>query len=116
MLKGKKYMDNQVCITESDNGKTFRLKLREVLQILLREPRLSGYRWRVIEPGSDVGELEEQTGEAPNVDKQGAEQFREWFFRPRSTGKTNLRFKLSRSWEPEEAATFFDVAVEIASN
>lgn len=84
-------------ITERDHGRSFDVKVRDVITVRLKENPTTGYRWSVqIAHG-----LEQTSDNFEASDAIGSEGVRVFKFRTISVGSSDLRLKKLREWEGE---------------
>jgi predicted secreted protein len=98
---------------EAANGQTVKLRLGDVLQLQLHEPRTSGFRWNVEDDSKALGHLKElkSPSEAP---LPGALGYRRWQFTVERTGSSVLRFRLQRPWEAPNSGRVFELTISVA--
>ena len=100
-------------LDEAANGQTISLQRGDTFELKLKEPRTSGYRWKVEEAGKAVGRLQELETQS-EASHPGASAPRRWQFTAERTGSSFLRLRLQRSWEPAGSGRLFDLTVNVA--
>ncbi|MDP1990850.1 MAG: protease inhibitor I42 family protein [Syntrophales bacterium] len=106
----------ETVLTESDCGKTVRLKPQEEAIVTLPSNPTTGYGWEMVDQGVDAAVVvvskvfRTSTGASGRVGAGGLEHFR---LRLRNAGRFTVTFVYRRSWEKEkEPERIFRITLE----
>ena len=91
-------------LTQSDNGKSIRIRVGNLVVIQLRENPTTGYQWTFNQSNEQVltfQGIEYTPSAATGVGGGGQRVFR---FKGEQAGTTELDFKLWRQWQGEQSA------------
>lgn len=95
---------SEIAIVQSDRGKTFELSQNDVISIRLDENPSTGYQWEVEAFEPQIVELQNSDYTRATGTGIGAGGIRTFTFQARSPGTVEIRLKLRRAWESEDAA------------
>ena len=91
--------------SEDADGSAIALRVHDDFEVSLRESRMGGYKWKLVESGVPVLKCEELPAEAFNPAVAGGGN-RSWRFTAEQPGSTQLRLLHQRSWESQPAREF----------
>lgn len=92
-------------LSESDNGRTIDLQLNDELELSLRESRLSGFQWSILQSGEP--QLSHTAIAVPvNTAQLGESNMRKWQFIAKEAGTTHVQLRHARSWQPSSGSDF----------
>jgi len=97
-------------VDETANGNEVRMKVGEMLEVVLAETRATGYRWKVASDGAPVCRLERDRFEAPSA-TPGAPARHTWTFTAVQAGAATIELAYARSFGSAEAARRFTLRV-----
>jgi len=92
-------------VNESMNGSAIEIQLGGELDLSLSENSTTGYRWSMLDPGTPVLQLEQETREPPTT-RPGAGTARRWRFRAVARGAADVRLRHGRSWGDDAKKDF----------
>ena len=102
-------------IGEEANGRTIDLTVGEMLELVLPENRVTGFRWELTAPVTPLVTVERNDFEAPNG-PPGRPGNHTWVVRAVEPGKARVELAYRRSWEGDRpAARSFSLVVRIAA-
>lgn len=101
-------------LTDDDNGRVLQLQVGDQLQLTLRESRMSGYRWSLLESGEPSLEHAE-TGTQSNPGIIGQPNLRGWQFTAKQAGLARVVLRQARSWEPPSSGSEFSLSAKISA-
>jgi predicted secreted protein len=104
----------QQALTEADNGRSLRLQIDDELELQLKEARMGGYQWTLLQGGEPELQAEEIKSE-PASASLGERRARAWHFVAKQPGATRVRLRHRRPWEAETAGREFSLAVEVVA-
>ncbi|HEY7352807.1 MAG TPA: protease inhibitor I42 family protein [Terriglobales bacterium] len=85
--------------SEDANGNTVELEIGKNFEISLRESRMGGYKWKLVDNGEPILRNEEVGGGSSDTSVPGGRSSRNWRFTGQEAGSTQLRLQHQRSWE-----------------
>src|SRR5689334_14785371 len=100
-----------ISLNEQDNNRSIAVQTGDQLLLTLRENASTGFRWRLDPYDENVLSLESNAFSPPSTSQVGASGNRLISFRAIAPGRTVIRLRNLRSWEPPEK-----VAAEFAVN
>jgi len=99
-------------LTQADNGRTIELHVGDQFKLSLRESRMAGYRWNVVEKGEPVLTSVE-TKEQPRAPALGEPKMRAWQFMAEKTGSAHVYLQHRRPWETAGSGEDFWLNVSV---
>src|SRR3954468_19695823 len=102
-------------VTESQNGKSIKIPVGEVVEIHLSDNPTTGYRWSPADLGDAILSLQDSTYHQTNA-AVGSGGKASWTLRAKAAGHAQLKFKHWRPWEGDPSIIDrFSLAVEVTS-
>lgn len=101
-------------LSEADNGRILEVHVKDDLDLALRESRMSGYQWSVVESGEPFLSYEE-IGTQSKPTRVGEPSTRAWRFTARQAGLARVTLRHARSWEPASSGSEFSLSVKISA-
>lgn len=94
-----------------ENGEINTAKVGDIVQINLDQNASTGYEWKTTVP--DGLQFEDKTVVTPQDALTGSPSKAIWTFKVLKTGKYELKFDYSRSWETQEPAKSANYVIEV---
>ena len=94
-----------------DNGRTVSVTTQTVFSIELEENPTTGYRWSVPQFDGKYLELESDQFSPATGTGVGGGGIRQFSFRVKTPGKSNVRLVRARSWEKDSQGPEFEITV-----
>ncbi len=94
----------EILVSSSDKGRMFEAKQGDVIVIRLDENITTGYSWEsgvIDSPFVEASPSEYTSAAGTAMGRGGTRTFR---FQAKSSGSGQIRLRLRRPWEPEDAA------------
>jgi len=100
-------------LTQSDNGRSIELHVGDQFQLSLRESRMAGYRWNMVEKGEPVlTSVETEVHSRPPA--LGEPRMRAWQFKAEKPGSVRIHLQHRRPWEAAGSGDDFSLNVSVA--
>jgi predicted secreted protein len=101
-------------LTQADNGRSIELHVGDQFQLSLRESRMAGYRWNMVEKGEPVLTSNE-TEVHSRPPSFGGPGMRAWTFTAEKPGSVRIYLQHRRPWEAAGSGDDFSLHVSVAS-
>lgn len=101
-------------LTQADNGRSIELHVGDQITLSLRESRMAGYRWNVLEKGEPVLTSVE-TEEHSRPPALGQPRMRAWQFTAEKPGAGRIYMQHRRPWEAAGSGDDFLLNVSVVS-
>ena len=99
-------------LTQADNGRSIELHVGDRFQLSLRESRMGGYRWNMVEKGEPVlGSNETEVHSRPPA--LGEPRMRAWTFTAEEPGSVRIYLQHRRPWEAAGSGEDFSLNVSV---
>ena len=99
-------------LTQADNGRSIELHVGDRFELSLRESRMGGYRWNVVEKGEPVLTSVE-TKEHSRAPALGEPRMRVWQFTAEKPGSAHIYLQHRRPWETAGSGDDFSLNVSV---
>lgn len=101
-------------LSQADNGRSIELHVGDQFQLSLRESRMAGYRWNMVEKGEPVvTSVETEVHSEPPA--LGAPRMRAWQFTAEKPGAARIYMQHRRPWEAAGSGDDFLLNVSVVS-
>lgn len=100
-------------VDERAHDSALRLRVQELLELVLAETPTTGHRWQLVASGEPVCRLEEDDFVAPSAAAPGAPGRHRWAFRAVAPGESAIELHYARAFEPGPPARRFRVSVVV---
>jgi len=101
-------------LTEADNGHSIELHVGDQFSLSLRESRMGGYRWTLVENGEPVLTSREEKVES-RPSRVGEKNIRAWRFTAEKPGSASIQLQHRRPWEQAGSGDDFSLSVTVLS-
>lgn len=100
-------------VDERVHDSELRLRVQELLDLVLPEAPTTGYGWVLVASGEPVCRLEEDDFVPPSTTAPGASGRHRWTFRAIREGRTAIELHYARAFETTPPARLFRVRVAV---
>jgi inhibitor of cysteine peptidase len=105
---------SEIAIVRGDRGKTFEVSQGDVISLRLEENPTTGYQWEIDALDEQVVDLQDSNYLMIPGMGVGGGGMRTFTFKARSPGTAQVRLKLRREWESNDAAIDrFEVTLQV---
>jgi predicted secreted protein len=101
-------------LTQADNGRSLDLHVGDQFSLCLRESRMGGYRWNMVEKGEPIlTSAETEVHSRPPA--LGEPRMRAWQFKAEKPGSARIYLQHRRPWEAAGSGDDFSLNVLVVS-